>query len=324
MAGGQPDVGDVHVNALLTNISIAHYNQPNDYVADKIFPIIYHNKQSDIVPRYNRGFFFADEGNAMLRAPGTKAVRTGFTVDVTSTFRALNWAVGFPIPDELRANQDNPFDMDRDGTVLVNELIQIRRERAFATDFMATSVWGTDTTVPTKWNDVTSDPITDIRNAKRTIKQATGFEANKLVLGRIVWDRLQDHPDILDRIKGGATVGQPAMVNRALVASLLELDEILVGNAIYRSSAEGATLTLAPIMDDDALLIHVPSRASILTPAAGYTFVWESLVAGRSSPQYMLKYREGPEKQDVLECHTWFDHVATETLAGVFFPDCVD
>lgn len=324
MAGGQPDVGDVHVNALLTNISIAHYNQPNDYVADKVFPILYQGKQSDIIPKYDRGFFFADEGDAMLRAPGSKAVRTGFTVDNTSTFRCQNWAVGFGIPDELRANQDSPYDMDRDGTLLVNELISIRRERAFSADFMGTGVWGTDTTVATKWNDVTSDPIQDIRTAKRVIKQATGQEANILVMGRIVWDRLQDHPDILDRIKGGATTGSPAQVNKGLVASLLELDQILVGNAIFRSSAEGAALTLAPIMDDDALLLYVPSRASILTPAAGYTFVWESQVAGRGAPQYMTKYREGAEKQDVLECHTWFDQVLTEGRSGVFFPDVVD
>jgi hypothetical protein len=324
MAGGQPDVGDVHVNALLTNISIAHYNQPNDYIADKIFPIIYHSKQSDIVPKYDRGHFFADEGAGMLRAPGSKAVRTGFTVNVTDTFRALNYAIGFGIPDELRANQDSPFDMDRDGTMLVNEISMIRRERAISADFMKTTVWGTDTTVSPKWSDVTSDPISDIDAAKRVIKQATGFEANKLVMGRIVWDRLRNHPDILDRIKGGSTVGNPAIVNRTLVASLFEVEEILVANAIYRDSAEGAAVTLLPVFDDDALLLHVPSRASLLTPAAGYTFVWESMVAGRGSPQYMTKYREGAEKQDVIECHQWFDQKLTEALAGVFFPDCVD
>lgn len=323
MAGGQPDVGDVHVNSLLTGVSVAYYNEQQGYIADKIFPIVYVPKQSDIVPKYTRGFFFADEGNAMLRAPGTIAVRTGFEVS-TTFFKAQNWAVGFPIPDELRSNQDNPFDMDRDGTVLVNELIQIRRERAWVTDFMTTGVWGTDTTVGTKWNDVTSDPLSDIRAAKRSIKNLIGREANTLVMGRIVWDRLQDHPDILDRIKGGATPGSPAMINRSLVAGLLELDNIYVGDAVYRSSAEGQAVTLAPIMDDDALLLYVPPRASILTPSAGYTFVWESMVAGRGSPQYVTKYREGAERQDVIECHTWFDHFLIENLAGIFFPDVVD
>ena len=77
-------------------------------------------------------------------------------------------------------------------------------------------------------------------------------------------------------------------------------------------------------MDDDALLLYVPPRPGIMIPAAGYTFVWESMAAGRSAPQYMTKYREGPEKQDVIESHTWFDHVAVEPLAGAFFADVCD
>ena len=320
----QPDVTDVHVNALLTQVSIAHFNEPNAYVADKVFPFVFVPKRTDIYPVYDRGFFFADEGDDMKRAPGTKASRTGFQVTTTNTYTCENWAIGFPIPDELRANSDEPFDMDRDGTKLITELLLIRRERAFAADFMASSVWANDTSVSPKWDDVTSDPIADVKARARVIQQAIGRRPNTLVIGRIVKDRLMDHPDILDRIKGGATTGNVAIATNQIIAQILDVESILVGEAIYRSSAEGATLTLAPIMDDDALLIYVPSRASILNPAAGYTFVWESVAAGRNSPQFMRKYREGPENQDVLENHTWFDHVATETNAGEFFPDCVD
>ncbi len=327
---GQPDVADVHVNALLTQLSIAHFNEPSNYVADKVFPIVYNNKKTDIYPKYDRGAFFADEGNSMQRAPGTKAARVGFTVDKSNTYSCENWAVGFAIPDELRANVDAPFDMDRDGTLLITELISIRRERAWASAFMTTGVWtgsstGSDITVGTKWDDVTSDPIADVKAQERAIHNSIGRRPNTLVMGRIVWDRLQDHPDVLDRIKGGATTGNVAIANKAIVAALLDVDQILVGDAIYRSSEEGAaTLTLATIMDDDALLLYLPARPSLLTPAAGYTFVWESVVAGRNAPQFIRKYREGPEGQDVVESHTWFDHVATEPLAGAFFSDVTD
>ena len=204
---GQPDVTDVHVNALLTQISIAHYNEPDAYIADKVFPLIYVPKQSDIYPVYDRGYFFADEGDDMLRAPGTKATRTGFEVNTDNTYKCRNWAVGFPIPAELRANADAPFDMDRDGTRLVTEILSIRRERAWASTFMTTSKWtgsstASDITVGTKWDDVTSDPISDVKAESRAIHTNIGRRPNTLVMGRIVWDRLTDHPDILDRIKG--------------------------------------------------------------------------------------------------------------------------
>ena len=120
------------------------------------------------------------------------------------------------------------------------------------------------------------------------------------------------------------SVGNVAIANRAIVASILDVERILVGDTVFRSSDEGAAVTLAPVMDDDALLLYLPPRPSVLIPSAGYTFVWESMVAGRNAPQYMTKYREGPERQDVIENHTWFDHIATEPLAGAFFSDVVD
>ena len=54
----QPDVGDVHVNALLTEISIAHMNKLEHYVADKCFPLVGVDKQSDVYAVYTRGDFF--------------------------------------------------------------------------------------------------------------------------------------------------------------------------------------------------------------------------------------------------------------------------
>src|SRR4030066_2517323 len=183
----QPDVSDVHVNKMLSQISIGHMNALEAYIADKVFPFVYADKQTDIIPGYDRGFFFADEGLNMLRAPGNNAAVTGFKINKNNTYHADNFAIGFEIPDELRANQDDPFDMDQDGTRLVTELQMIRRERAWATDFMATGIWGTDVTGTTdfpKWSDYgASDPIIDIRTGIRTVLQNTGRKPNRLVLG---------------------------------------------------------------------------------------------------------------------------------------------
>ena len=51
----QPDVSDVHVNALLTSMSIAHMNAEEHYVADKMFPLISSDKQSDSAVVYTGG-----------------------------------------------------------------------------------------------------------------------------------------------------------------------------------------------------------------------------------------------------------------------------
>jgi len=324
----QPDVGDVHVNGLLSQISIAHYNEESAYVADQVFPLVYVQKQTDIYPVYTRGFFMKDLGNAMLRAPGTPAATTGFNINTSNTYRAANYAIGFLIPDELRANQDAPFDMDRDGTLLVTQLQMIRRERAFAADFMAGSVWGTTvqgTVNFVKWSDYGgSDPLTDLRNALRTVQLNTGRRPNKIVMGQIVWDRLVDHPDLIDRIKGGATSQNPAIAQPQLLAALLNLDEVLIGQASYDSAVEGGAFSGAMILDDDLLMLYTPRNPGLLIPAAGYTFVWESMVNGRQAPQFIRKVRLEREKADVVEAHAYWDQVATETQSGYFFQDAVD
>lgn len=329
MPGNQPDVDDVHVNALLTNISIAHRNMDDAWIADQVFPLVGVTKQTDIYLKYNRGFFHADEGERMLRAPGQRAATTGFTIDKTNTYRCLNYAVGFEIPDELRANQDSPISLDRDAALLLSDLQRIRRERAFSADFMTTGVWlgqadQTGGSNFTKFSTyASSTPFTVLRDGLRAVELANGGRRpNKIIMGQIVWDRLVDHPDFIDRIKGGATTGNPALMTPALFAAMLGVDQVLVSKAIYRSSDEGATLTLARIMDDDILMLYTTPGASLLAPSAGYTFYWQPLTGG--GIEFVRSGRENRDKYDWIESHSYFDQVAVEAYSGAFFADAVD
>jgi len=327
----QPDVGDVHVNALLTNVSIAHLNKEEFFIADKCFPLVGVDKQSDVYAVYTRGDFFqgAEDAQAMrhlLRAPGTRAAVAGYRIDNSNSYRCDNFAIGVEVPDELRGNADAPFNLDREATILATQIQLIRRERAFAADFMAGSVWGTTKTGTTdfvKWSDYGgSDPFTDLEDGLDAVEAATGQRPNKLIMGALPWRRFKHHPDLVDRIKGGATTGQPALVQRQLLASILEIEEVLVGRAIYRSSAEGASLTLARVIDDDALLLFATPTPGLMTPTAGISFYWRPLTGG--GVQFMRKYRMEPEKKDVIEAFSYIDQKATETESGYFFADCVD
>ena len=324
-----PVASDLHIDALLTELSLARMNQAEDYVADRAFPIVGVSKQSDKLLEFDDGFFQASEATAALRAPGTLAKEIGYKVTTSATYFCQNFALAHGIPDEDRGNADAVFDLDMQSTMLVTEAIKILRENAFATDFMTTGVWTTDKTGTTdlvKWNDyAASNPIGDIRDGRYTIRTAVGRAANKIVMGELVWERLAQHPDLMDRVKYGASPMNPASVTRQAVAALLELDEILIGQAVKRSSVEGATVTKARIIDDDALLLFTPQNPSRMTPSAGYTFVWNYFVNGQSLPQVISKYRDIPGKRrDVVECSTYFDQKLTMAPAGYFFSDIVD
>ncbi|NBO09074.1 MAG: hypothetical protein EBV30_06965, partial [Actinobacteria bacterium] len=66
----QPTSGDVHVDAILTNISVAYIQEQAAYVASRIFPTVPVEKQSDKYFIYTKGDWFRDE--AQLRAPATE------------------------------------------------------------------------------------------------------------------------------------------------------------------------------------------------------------------------------------------------------------
>ena len=63
----QPTPSDVHVDAILTNISVAYIQDQNYFIANKVFPSIPVEKQSDKYFKYTKGDWFRDE--AAVRAP---------------------------------------------------------------------------------------------------------------------------------------------------------------------------------------------------------------------------------------------------------------
>ena len=200
MALNTPAASDVHVNKMLTNILIGYSNSA--YIADEIFPAVTVDKQTDIIPAINKSAFFRDEAATPLGEAETAAA-VGYRVDATATYYCDRYGIRHFISDDRRINEDDPFNSDREATLLVTDKLQMRRERAFVQDFWKKSVWTTDVTggtTVTRWSDYgSSTPIEDMRTYRRTIRRLLGTNPNKLVLGDLTYDRLLDHPDILER-----------------------------------------------------------------------------------------------------------------------------
>ena len=332
----QPDVGDVHVNTLLTQVSIG-YN-PGGFIADEIFPIVGVDKQSDIYASYDKSFWARDDGasaqnpnaNKFQRAPGTNAASAGFKLTTTATYFASNEAIGVELPDELIANADAVFDLESDAAKLVVALLRMRRDRAFVADFFTNiGVWGTDQTVTADFSNYgTSTPIENFRTAIRTVRrQALASQDGQIVitLGALVWDRLADHPDIIDRIKYGGVSG-PAIAAPELLAQLLTTAAqypvvVKVGTGVFTTTTEGtaeASVTYTDIFGGNALTTWRPNSPSRLLPSSGYTFVWRPLVGGGAAIEFVRRIREERPRKTIIEAHVYYDQVATLTDTGVF------
>lgn len=305
----QPTHQDLHLDALLTFLSIAYMQDPSNYIADVIFPIVPVRKQSDKYASYTKGDWFRDE--AQLRAPGTESEGSGYTVSMANTYYCENYAVHKDIPDEVRENADDVFNPDMEATLFVTDRLRLRREKKWAADFFTTTVWANDATITNKWSDYAlSDPIGDVETGKDTIHASTSREAKDMVIGRQVWTKLRHHPDLIERIK----YTQRGVLTTELVALLFDIDRILVGKAIENANKEGQTASMSYIFGKNMLLMHVAPRPALLTPSAGYTFHWNRF-GGLS---YIRRLRDDFKQKDRIEAHTFFDQKAVCTDLGYF------
>lgn len=302
-----PTSSDVHVDAALTNISVAFIQDASHFVAGQVFPTVPVSKQSDKYFTINRGDFNRDE--AQVRAPGTETAGGGYRLDNTPSYFCDVHGFHQDIPDQVAANADAALDLEWQATMYVTTKLLIQREVNWAATYFAGGLWDNDydgvsatpgTNETTQWSDTTSgDPIGDIRAARTTVLGNTGFEPNTLVVGQEVYDAIVDHPDIVDRVKysGGVGNGNPAMVNGQTLAALFDLDRVLVSKSIKNTAAEGATETSAFIGGKKALLVYTPRVPGLMTPAAGYTFTWRNYLSAANDQGIAISRFDGESMQ---------------------------
>ncbi len=320
-----PTAGDVHNNQPLTNMSEAFMQNPSGFIASQAFPTIPVQNQSDTYYKWTRADFNRDE--ARVRAAGTRPQGGGARL-TTGSYSALVYEWSTPIPDEVRGNTDPGINLDQTGTNYVMQTLLIKRERIFATNFLATSKWTTDITGVSgspstgqvkQWNDSASTPVKDVEAGKMAILLATGKKPNTLILGAQVRSTLNYNADILGRVNYGQTPGGPAMVSDQTLATVFGVDRILTSEAIYNSAAEGGTETNAFIAGKVALLCYSEPNPGLMTASAGYVFGWTGFPGASGAGTLIRTQRDDLAFTDIVVGFSSFDMKLTAADLGYFF-----
>ena len=297
----QPTTGDVHVDAILTNMSIAYMQEAYAFVAGKVFPTVPVSKQSDKFFTYTQADFFRDQ--VELRADGTESAGTGYGLS-TDSYSALVYALHKDIGDQVRANSDAPLSPDMDATRFLSQQMLIRQEIDWATNYFATSV-----------------SIGDVKTGINTVLPNTGYKPNTLVMSYKVFSILKNHADIIDRYKYTSS----ASITEDLMASVLGVDRVLVMAGIKTTAAEGASASYSQIGDRDALLCYTAPSAGIMAPSAGYNFSWSGLAqsGGIGTNTAISRYRLDHLRADRIEIESAWDFKVISSALGYFFSNPV-
>lgn len=308
-----------HLDAPLSALSVAYSQNAADFVAGRVFPNINVSKQSDKYFIYDKASFFRD--SMRKRGPGEESAGSGYTLSNTTYFCDV-WALHKDIADQDRANTDSPLDQDRDAVEFLTQQALIRKEVQWVSDYFTTGVWATDNTTATDWSDyVSSDPVGDIDVAKETILTSTGQSRGlKLTMGLQVFNRLKNHPDIVDRIKYTSA----RVVTEEVLAGLMGVEEVLVAKAIVDSVSEGKTSSPALTHGKHALLTVVAKNPGIKTLTAGLTINWTGLAPGFSGQGVAIdKFHIRERNSDRIEAMMAFDQKVVASDCGYFFSSIV-
>jgi hypothetical protein len=313
----QPTRSSVHVDSVLTNISIAYLQDQNNYVASKVFPVIPVDKQSDVYFTYPKNAWLRDE--AQRRAPASESAGSGYGVS-TDSYSADVWAFHMDVPDQVRKNADSPLSPDSDATKFVTTRLLLRKEKQWVSDYFTTSVWGTDSTPSNLWSNYsTSDPTEDIEAAKQTILTNTGFMPNTLVLGYPVFRQLKNHPDFRDRIKYTTSDN----ITAQLIARMLEVENVYVAMSTNATNIEGETAVYALVHGKHALLCYTNPNPGLLAPSAGYTFAWTGVGGAFGSEVGVSRIPMPLVKADRIEAEMAWDNKVVASDLGYFFNGAV-
>ena len=323
----------VHIDQPLTNLTIAYLQSQDNFIADKVFPNVAVDKKTNKFYEYDRENFFRNEVTA--RAPRTRSQRIGMSLS-TQTYTAEVRSLSTDFDFETLANADTALDIRRGASEMLTHNLLIDREKRFMDTFFKSGVWTTEydgvanadndtASEVTQWDDYTnSTPIVDVTNARRAMQLASGgFKPNKMVVTRDVHDTLINHPDILARINGGATVTQTALITQAKLAEIFEVAEYYIVDAIENTAKEGLTEALSFVATKKAALYYCPQSAGLMVPSAGYNFTWNELDNasgyGIDIRSYTGDFLRVEGVAELLEANMAYDQKVVGADLGVFF-----
>lgn len=309
----QPTVANVRpVNPVLSGLSIGFKNP--EFMWDKIAPVAEQDQKSGTYFIHVRSDWFRQQEGAE-RAPGAQALRTGYSL-TSATYNTKELSFEHAVEDVVRDASQTPENLDTLSTQYLTNLMELELETRAAAAFFVTGVWGTSTTKSGtgQWSDyANSDPIADADTAINTIRQNTGAKPNVLFIGKSGWDKLKEHPLILDKYKHT----QVGIMTPELVAPVLDVEEIVVGNSVQNNGDEGQSFAGADIYTDNALFL-VRDNPSVGVANGAYWFMWNQ--AG-NIPWAVDGYREEQTKSDINRIFTHVDPQVVSAQHGYLYLD---
>lgn len=326
--------GTFRPHTALSNMALSYYQNTANYFAKTLFSICPVNVSSDNYYIFGKEDLLRDNWH---RKPDYGKVDTAILSENTDIYncRVDQMIMGI---DQIRQTdlqrRQGPAIRDPriQRTRTIAEQANIHQDILFADSFFKAGVWENEWSGVTsnatgkqfiKFSDDNSEPIKFVDERKTEMQQTTGHTPNRLGLGINVFNKLKEHPAILERVKYGGSTANPASVTQKVLSELFGVEKLVVLQSIHNKAELGEEADMDFIGDPNAFLLAYATNApAIDEPSAGYIFQWDMLGNGQILP--ILNYPgENGTHSEYIEGLMAYDMKKTADDLAVFCKDAV-
>ncbi len=265
-----PEPRTLHIDAILTDLSVKYRNEA--MIWPLVMPMVKVNKRSDKFFVYTK----TDSYRLVDDKIGPKSLPNEVDWGVgTDNYSVKDHALGDWLPQEVIDNADDPLQPEIDTNDFLNLLLDIAQEKRVADIVFNPNTYPVGNKVQlsgtAQWGGTADDPIGDVLKAI----ESCFVRANTLVFGAEAWQVFRKLPEVLDAVKGATRYqGSPGgLATTTEVASLLEVDNVLVGRARYIITKEGQTPQYTRLWGKHCSALYVEKNPGIRSITFGVTFI---------------------------------------------------
>lgn len=273
-------VGNVHVNALLSNLARKYLPSEAEFIADQVAPRINVTNETDQYAVFDSGPFFATDVEDLVpdRAKPRK-IEFEHSYDL---YQAQRRELAWDISDRERKNADAPLRLAETRQQGVLSRLLIKREIRVANLLRKTSNGGQlnlGANAATKWDAATAgyqDIAKDVMIGRAAVRQAIGTAPNVIVVPAAVAEGM--HKSLLFQLFQ-QTPGAERLLTQAfpvLPPTLFGM-RVLVPGQLQNTAKEGAAASYSDIWGEAVRLLFVTPGPATEEPSVAYTFQSEPL-----------------------------------------------
>jgi hypothetical protein len=280
-----------YVSPLLSNLAVDYSKKVREgLIAPILFPRVTVGK-----PSGKYAVFSAENAYKVpdVRMAGERSRAAEFnTSGKMKDYATSRYALKSFIDEGDLEFMDGPFKLwERQKTEMLVSKMELAQEKRVADTVLtlagrSTALYGTGTAKGNKWGNASEEAGGDPHAAIKDAVAKLFFRPNLMLLSESVYDAIEYHPRLLDKLGEANLIKK---VDEANLAKLFRVDRVIIakGKADFGKRAADETLTVSGIWGNSVVLAHVSN-------------VWDEPCAGKT---VAVKYQEADGQGYVVR--TW-------------------